>query len=194
MLLVNCGIAWDRQAAQELCDTKAALWSPKNTWQWASTSASNVAGWLVQADSTIEEDGAVYVHIRSLYQEEQHCWDEIRMTNVRGVVSIRSIDIQHADWIGMIISLSAAETGDMEVGGHKQCAALTQYLARTAVAILPTTPPDAYTSIVRRQQYSPHMLRKACFQLDITALYPTDKIWPGSQTATTVMLRGGQAT
>jgi len=28
----------------------------------------------------------------------------------------------------------------------------------------------------------------------MTALYPTDEIWPGSQTATTVTLRWGQAT
>ena len=100
---MNRGIAWDRQVAQELCDTTAVFWAPTNTWQWASTSASNVAGWLVQAESTREEDGAVYAHILSLYQEEQHRWGEIRMTSVRGGVSIRSIDIQHADRTGLMI-------------------------------------------------------------------------------------------
>ena len=194
MMLVNRGIAWDRRVAQELCDTKAVFWAPTNTWQWASTSASNVAGWLVQAESTREEDGAVYVHIRSLHQEEQHRWGEIRMTSVRGGISIRSIDIQHADRTGLMISMSAAELGDPEAGGYKQCAALTQYLARTATAILPTTPPETHTPIIRRQRELPHMLRKACFQLDMTALYPTDEIWPGLQTATTVTSRGGQAT
>jgi len=127
----------DGQAAQELCDTKAVFWSPGNTWQWASTSASNVAGWLVQAVLTREEKGAVYVHTWSLHQEEQHLWGEIRMTSVRGSVSIRSIDIQHADRTGLMISLSAAELGDLEAGGYKQYAALTQYLASTAAVILP---------------------------------------------------------
>jgi len=183
---MNRGI--DQQTAQEMCDTKAVFWAPKNTWQWASTSAFNVAGWLVQAESTREEDGGVYVHIRSLHQEEQHCWGEIRMTSVRMGVSIRCIDIQHTDRTGLMSSLSAAKLGDPEAGVYKQCAALTLYLAKTAAAILPTTPPAAYTPIVRRQQELPHMLSKACFQLDMTALYPTDEIWPGS--ATTVALRG----
>jgi len=111
----------DGQAAQELCDTKPVFWSPGNTWQWASTSASNVAGWLVQAVLTREEKGAVYVHTWSLHQEEQ----QIRMTSVRGSVSIRSIDIQHSDRTGLMILLSAAELGDLEAGGYKQCAALT---------------------------------------------------------------------
>ena len=93
-----------------------------------------------------------------------------------------------------MISLSAAELGDPEAGGYKQCADLTQYLARTATAILPNTPHETYTPIIRRQRELPHMLRKACFQLDMTALYLTDEIWPGLQTATTVTLRGGQAT
>ena len=93
-----------------------------------------------------------------------------------------------------MISLSAAELGDPEAGGYKQCAALTQYLARTATAILPTTPPETHTPIIRRQRELPHMLRKACFQLDMTALYPTDEIWSGLQTATTVTLGEGQAT
>ena len=136
MMLVNRGIARDWQAAQEVCDTKAAFWAPKNTWQWASTSASSVAGWLVQAESMREEDRAVYVHIRNLHQEEQHGWGEIRMTSVRGGVSIQSIDIQHVDRTGLMILLSAIKLGNPEAGGYRQCAALTQYLARRAVVIL----------------------------------------------------------
>ena len=58
------------------------------------------------------------------------------MTSVRMGVSIRCIDIQHTDRTGLMSSLSAAELGDPEARGYKQCAALTQYLARTAAASL----------------------------------------------------------
>jgi len=58
-----------------------------------------------------------------------------------------------------MISLSAAYLGDLGAGGYIQCAALTQNLARTAAANLPTTPLDAYT----RQLFDDNENCHTCF-------------------------------
>ena len=156
-------------------------------------SPSNAAGWLVQVESVRENNATMYVNVRSLHQDEQHQWGEIRMSCNQGEVGIRSIAIEHQKREGLTISLSAAELGDPTAGGFQQCSELAKYLTRRRPVAQPCAPPIPPAATCRRQREIPQVLRKAHFKLDMTALYPSDQEWD-TDNKVTVTLRGGQAT
>ena len=147
----------------------------------------------MQVESVRENNATMYVNVRSLHQDEQHRWGEIRMSCNQGEVSIRSIAIEHQKREGLTISLSAAELGDPTAGGFQQCSELAKYLTRRRPVAQPCAPPIPPAAICRRQREIPQVLRKAHFKLDMTALYPSDQKW-GTDNNITVTLRGGQAT
>ena len=84
----------------------------------------------MQVESVRENNGTMYVNVRSLQEDEQHRWGEIRMSCNQGEVSIRSIAKEHQKREGLTISLSAAKLGDPTAGGFQQCSELAKYLAR----------------------------------------------------------------
>ena len=47
--------AMDLSIATKLCEDRVVFWTPREVWDWQSTSASNRAGWFVQAMATYEK-------------------------------------------------------------------------------------------------------------------------------------------
>ena len=45
----------DLRIETKLCEDRVVFWAPREVWDWQSTSASNRAGWFVQAMATYEK-------------------------------------------------------------------------------------------------------------------------------------------
>ena len=183
----------DLRIATKLCEDQVVFWAPKVVWNWQSTSHSNRAGWFVRAMSMHEKERGVIIMVRSLHQEEQHREGEIWMSSEFGP-SIRSIHATHNRRTQPpMVSLSAAEVGDVDEGGHFPSIALEQYRAR-----MPAPPPTNATSdnpspIHRRSYPKEKELLHATFGIDMTSLKSVDQsfCWKGRTSAIT--LRHGQA-
>jgi hypothetical protein len=131
----------DLRIATKLCEDQVVFWAPKLVWNWQSTSHSNRTGWFVRAMSMHEKERGVIIVVRSLHQEEQHREGEIWMSSEFGP-SIRSIHATHNKRIQPpMVSLSAAEVGDVDEGGYFPSVALEKYRAR-----MPAPPPTNVTS------------------------------------------------